>query len=146
MKESTRFGSIMLEATFRYMVPFIMLYGLYVWVHGEYSPGGGFQAGAPLAVGILLSRLIYGEDAAWNVSGRTATIVAGLGAFIFAGVGFLATFFSGHILDYGALPIPIAESDLRAYGILTIEFGVTLCVAGVIIAIYDVLSREEESL
>ena len=37
--------SLIIQTSVRIMVPFIQLYGLYVIVHGHYSPGGGFQGG-----------------------------------------------------------------------------------------------------
>ena len=56
------FGGIILDSSFRIIIPFTLVYGMYILTHGEYSPGGGFQAGALLAVGIVLVRLIQGAD------------------------------------------------------------------------------------
>ena len=55
------FGGIVLDSAFRLVVPFTIIYGVYVLTHGEFSPGGGFQAGALLAVGIVLARLVQGD-------------------------------------------------------------------------------------
>ena len=114
------------------------MYGIYVLTHGEYSPGGGFQAGALLAVGIVLARLIQGADATFNITGQHAVILAGLGTFIYAATGLLTMICGGQFLDYGALPFP-AESlgALHALGILLIEIGVTICVMMTIIDILD---------
>ena len=38
----------------RIVIPFILLFGLYVQFHGDYGPGGGFQAGALVAASIIL--------------------------------------------------------------------------------------------
>lgn len=43
MKKS--FGGIVLDSSFRIIIPFTLVYGMYILTHGEYSPGGGFQAG-----------------------------------------------------------------------------------------------------
>ena len=40
------FGGLILDTSFRILVPFTLVYGMYILTHGEYSPGGGFQAGA----------------------------------------------------------------------------------------------------
>ena len=40
------FGGIVLDSSFRIIIPFTLVYGIYILTHGEYSPGGGFQAGA----------------------------------------------------------------------------------------------------
>ena len=49
MKEP--FGGLILNVAFRMLVPFTITYGIYVLCLGEFSPGGGFQAGALLSVG-----------------------------------------------------------------------------------------------
>ena len=59
MKEP--FGGILLQIAFRLLVPFSLVYAVYVLVLGETLPGGGFQAGVVLAFGIVLARLILGE-------------------------------------------------------------------------------------
>jgi len=51
----------------RMLIPFILLFGLYVQFHGEYGPGGGFQAGAIIAASIILYALIEGERHALEV-------------------------------------------------------------------------------
>ena len=38
----------------------IILFGLYVQFHGDYGPGGGFQAGVIVAAGFILHSLIFG--------------------------------------------------------------------------------------
>ncbi|GAT78551.1 monovalent cation/H+ antiporter subunit B, partial [Ehrlichia ruminantium] len=42
------------------MVPVIVLYGLYVQFHGDYSPGGGFQAGVIVAAAIIIYSMLFG--------------------------------------------------------------------------------------
>ena len=79
MKEP--FGGLILNVAFRMLVPFTIVYGVYVLCVGEFSPGGGFQAGALLAVGVLLARLILGFDTKFNVLGKTSVVLAGVGTF-----------------------------------------------------------------
>ena len=45
---------IILRALAKLLIPFIMLFALYVQFHGDYGPGGGFQAGVIFASGIVL--------------------------------------------------------------------------------------------
>ena len=51
----------------RLLIPFILLFGLYVQFHGEYGPGGGFQAGAIIAAAVILFALLEGEEKALKV-------------------------------------------------------------------------------
>ena len=42
------------------LFPFVLLFGLYVQFHGDFGPGGGFQAGVIFAAGFVLYGLVYG--------------------------------------------------------------------------------------
>ena len=50
----------------RMLIPFIFLFGLYVQFHGDYGPGGGFQAGAIVAASVILYALLEGEARAFR--------------------------------------------------------------------------------
>jgi multicomponent Na+:H+ antiporter subunit B len=139
-----RYGSIILDTTIRLIVPFYLLYAVYVLIHGHYSPGGGFQAGVAFAASIILVNMVQGEEATWGISRQAAVIIAAVGTFIYAGIGIAALFWSGNFLDYGVLPLGEIASQVRALGTLGIETGVTLGVGGTFIVIFDLLSGREE--
>lgn len=138
-------ASIVLNSAFRIIVPFTLVYGIYVLTHGEFSPGGGFQSGALLAVGIVLARLIQGSDTLFNISGANAVILAGVGTFIYAGTGWLTMLGGGNFLDYGYLPFKMHDlHEMHALGILMIEIGITLCVMTTIIDLLDAIIERED--
>ncbi len=141
-----RFGSVILDTTFRYLVPFILVYAVYVLFHGEYSPGGGFQAGALFAIAIVLDRLVQGDKAPLNIHGNWAVIIAGIGAMIYALVGITSILAGGNMLEYGMLPFVHDVVERHVLGILVIEIGVTVCVMATIVAIFDALARREDLL
>ena len=126
----------------RGIAPVILLIGMYVFFHGHYSPGGGFQGGVIIAAGILLLRLSLGTSLSQAIMpSRVALRLSAAGALIFAGIGLLAVLMGGNYLDYHFLPIPGLTPDyLRYYGILAIEVGVTLTVMTTLVAIYDDLA------
>ncbi len=135
------FGGIVLDSSFRIIIPFTIVFGIYILTFGEYGPGGGFQAGALVAVGVVLVRLIQGADRKnFNVTGPKAIVCAGVGTFIYAATGWLTMFGGGLFLNYSALPVPMHhEAELHALGILMIEIGVTVCVMMTIIDIMDAI-------
>lgn len=139
-----RFGTVVLDTAFRFLIPFVLLYGLYVLINGESSPGGGFQAGALFAVAVILSRLVHGEKAEINISGNTALILAGVGTFIYGLVGVSTLLWGGNFLEYGIFPFEMLTHEKHALGILGIEIGVTICVMATFIAIFDALVGKEE--
>jgi len=137
MKSPTE--SPILHVASRGILPVIMLIGLYVFFHGHYSPGGGFQGGVLLAAAILLLRLSLGPSLTQRImpSGITLRLSA-LGALIFTGTGLVAILFGGNFLDYHYLPMPWLEPVyLRYYGILIVEVGIVMTVMTTLVAIYD---------
>lgn len=119
--------------------PVILLVGLYVFFHGHYSPGGGFQGGVLMAASVLLLRMSLGSGLSQAIMPSEITMrLSAIGALIFAGTGLVALLMGGNFLDYHYLPIPGLEPVyLRYYGILLIEVGVTMTVMTTLIGIYD---------
>ncbi|MCP1336035.1 Na(+)/H(+) antiporter subunit B [Futiania mangrovi] len=117
------------------LVPPIMLFGLYVQFHGDYGPGGGFQAGIIFATGIALYGIVFGLDKAKAVfpMGWARALVAG-GVLLYAGTGVWSMLRGAQFLNYNVLAHEVAHA--QHYGILLVEFGVGMTVAGVIIAIF----------
>jgi multicomponent Na+:H+ antiporter subunit B len=140
----TPFGSPVLDAACRLLVPFILLFALYVIAHGHYSPGGGFQGGTIIAVVFIMMRLVRGRETTWGLRRLSALRLACCGAGLYAGIGFLSLFFAGNYLDYGKLPVPLKGGELRAVGSLGVEIGVAMGVAGVLVLIFDALTGWED--
>ena len=105
--------------------------------HGEYSPGGGFQAGVILATAIILYGLIFGVEAARvAVPPTLLRIGASLGLLIYGGTGVATILLGGNFLDYDRL----AAHGGQYYGLIVIELGVGITVASVMIAIFYVFA------
>ena len=127
----------------RLVIPFIVLFGLYTQFHGEYGPGGGFQAGAIIATGIILYALLEGESSALRAVPRSVLLgmVIG-GALLFGGVGVVCMFMGGNFLEYSVLAVdPIWGQQL---GILVIEAGVGMAVCGALLSIFHAFASREK--
>ncbi|MFP6706310.1 MAG: Na(+)/H(+) antiporter subunit B [Alphaproteobacteria bacterium] len=124
------------------LIPFIMLFALYVQFHGDFGPGGGFQAGVILASAFILYGLIFGLENARKVAPPavvTRLVVAGV--LIYAATGYAGLLKGGKFLDYGVLgATPVAGQHL---GILIIEFGVGTTVAASMITIFFLFAGRE---
>ena len=126
---------LVLRVIAKQLIPFILVFGLYVQFHGDFGPGGGFQAGVIFAAGFILYGLIFGLDAVRKVAphGLIRVLVAG-GVLLFAGVGVAGMLLGGNYLDYDVLAHdPVHGQHL---GILLIEFGVGVTVAAVMITVF----------
>lgn len=146
-----RYDSVILHfATRAFMVPLIIVFGIYVLLHGESSPGGGFQAGAIVAAAFVLARLTLGN----RQGGRSVplwllTVVAcgGLGVYMLAGI--LPLMLGENFLDYAAIPVEWYNQfagepkTSRAAGVFIVELGVFLGVASVLVILYDLLTDVE---
>ncbi len=118
------------------LIPYVLLFGLYVQWHGDYGPGGGFQAGVIVAAAFILYGLIFGVGAARAIA-RPALLegLAALGVLLFAGTGIAAMLRGGRFLDHGAL-VPHDPVHGQHLGILLVELGVGIAVGAVMISIY----------
>ena len=119
----------------RLLIPFIVLFGLYVQFHGEYGPGGGFQAGALIATGIILYALLEGEEAALKAVPRSVLMALVIGgATLYGGVGVACMLLGGNFLDYSVLASdPVTGQQV---GIILIEAGVGMAVCGALLSIF----------
>lgn len=126
---------LVLRVVAKMLIPPILLFALYVQFHGDFGPGGGFQAGVIFAAAFILYALVFGLDTARRVApeGVVRAAVA-VGLMIFAGVGFAGLLLGGNYLNYSVL----AENQQAGQhlGITLIEFGVGTTVAAVMITIF----------
>lgn len=126
----------------RLVIPFILLFGLYVQFHGEYGPGGGFQAGALVAAGIILFALLDGRRAALRaLPGPLLAAMASAGVLIYGGIGVACMLLGGGFLDYSVLAHdPVLGQQV---GILVIEAGVGITVTGVLVSIFHAFAARQ---
>ena len=136
---------LILRVITKLLVGPIMLFAFYVQFHGDYSPGGGFQAGVIMAVGIIIYGIVFDMEHAkkvlrpWFVHKMLA-----FGVLLYTFTGVISFFRGQNFLDYSALS-PHSPTHGQHYGILIIELGVGITVSGVIIAIfYAFASRTSE--
>ena len=130
---------IVLKSVVKGLLPFILLYGLYVQFHGDFGAGGGFQAGVIFAAGFVLYDLAFGEgNARAVVPPAWLHRLAALGVLIYGGVGVYSLLAGKAFLDYSALSAdPVAGQHL---GVLLVESGVGITVFSVVLSIFYAFS------
>jgi multicomponent Na+:H+ antiporter subunit B len=128
--------TVVLRVVGKALVPFILLFALYVQFHGDYGPGGGFQAGVIFAAGLILYALIFGlDDLQRAIPLLVVEIGIALGTLLYGGVGVASMILGGEFLAYGSLDhhAPVHGQHL---GILLVELGVGITVTFVMVAIF----------
>ena len=117
------------------IIPLILLFGLYIQFHGDFTAGGGFQAGVIFAAGFILYNIIFGIKVGQSILSINMTknlMAAGLLLYVF--VGFLGILLGGNFLDYNTLSSNSVQGQLT--GVFLIELGVGLTVSNVMILIF----------
>ncbi len=131
------------------LIPYILLFAFYVQFHGDYGPGGGFQAGVILASGLILYGLVFGLDAAKRVA--PPIVIEKLIAFglvLYAGTGLVTWFLGGQFLDYQKLEHNLLTEygvpSGQHLGIFLVEFGVGITVTAVMTMIFYVFAGRQQ--
>ncbi|MDK2848310.1 MAG: multicomponent Na+:H+ antiporter subunit [Desulfuromonadales bacterium] len=131
--------NLIIRTAVRLLVPFIQLFGLYVIVHGHYSPGGGFQGGVILGASFILLALAYDLRTSLRfMSERTNAILGNAGVLIFTGIAVLCALLGGLFLDYSALDrlISLGPIEWRSLGIFLVEVGVGTAVMSIMVSLF----------
>ncbi|HWA37911.1 MAG TPA: Na(+)/H(+) antiporter subunit B [Burkholderiales bacterium] len=126
---------IILRVVAKLVMPFMLLFAVYVQFHGDFGPGGGFQAGVIAATAIVFYAIVFGLAAGkrlapeWLVEAMLAA-----GVLLYAGVGLAGLALGGAYLDYFVLDRDPVAGQHR--GIFWVEAGVALTVSGVMLKLF----------
>ena len=126
---------LILRVVAKLLIPVVLLFGLYVQFHGDFGPGGGFQAGVILAAAVILYALIFGLADARKVAPEPIVeSMMAIGVLLYAGVGVAGLLLGGNYLDYFVLDRNPVLGQHR--GIFWVEVGVAVTVSGVMLKIF----------
>jgi multicomponent Na+:H+ antiporter subunit B len=127
--------NLILRVVSKLLIPFIFLFALYVQFHGDFGPGGGFQAGVIFSAAIILYALVFGVDNARQIiPTQVLRILASSGVLIYALTGVASLMLGGNYLEYTVLAsTQVAGQHL---GILVVELGVGITVMAVMLIMF----------
>ncbi len=128
-------GDLVLRVVAKLLMPFMLLFALYVQFHGDLGPGGGFQAGVIVAAVFVFHAIVFGLPATRRLlPDALIETLLGLGVLIYAGVGVAGLMLGGNYLDYFVLDHDPVHGQHR--GIFWIEVGVATTVSSVMLKIF----------
>ena len=126
---------LVLRVITKLLVPYVLLFALYVQFHGDFGPGGGFQAGVIFGAGFILYTLVFGIESAKRVAPAGALrVLIAAGLLLYIGTGFAAMALGGDFLDYNMLAHEPAHG--QHLGIFLVELGVGVTVAAAMVTIF----------
>ena len=126
---------VVLRVGTKLILPFILLFALYVQFHGDYGPGGGFQAGVITAGMVILLAITCGLDLAHRIAPQALVQrMVPLGVLIYAGTGVAGLLLGKNYLDYSVLAHDSAHG--HELGIFLVEAGVLITVAGTMTSLF----------
>jgi len=100
ISERRRPASELVRTGSLFLVSVILLLGIYIFVNGHLTPGGGFQGGAVIASGVLLLLL---ADPSQKLNHTALSVVESLSGVTYVGLGVLGIVFAGGFLDNSVL-------------------------------------------
>ncbi|MBW2702105.1 MAG: Na(+)/H(+) antiporter subunit B [Deltaproteobacteria bacterium] len=88
--------SLIVATGSKILFPLTILFGIYIFLHGHLTPGGGFQGGAVIASGFLL---LYLSRPEYTIDRKKLNVAESLGGLTFIVFGLLGLAFGGHFLQ-----------------------------------------------
>jgi multicomponent Na+:H+ antiporter subunit B len=126
---------LVLRVVTKIVLPFILLFALYVQFHGDYGPGGGFQAGVIAAGMVILVAIVFGLEPAQRIAPpELVRFMVPLGVLVFAGTGVVGLLLGKNYLDYSGFAHDAVHGHER--GIFVVELGVLITVSGTMLALF----------
>ena len=85
--------SVIVKTITRLTVGLILLFGIYILLHGHVSPGGGFAGGVIIALSFIHLMLAFGKDKAFEqIPKSSLSFFESFGAMLFLIIAFLGLF------------------------------------------------------
>jgi len=102
LKYKIRSTSEILHTAQRLLFPVMILFGIYIFMNGHLTPGGGFQGGAVIATAMILALLTNPES---PISHRAFNLLESVSGFSYIIIGVLGVLLAGGFLDNHILPL-----------------------------------------
>jgi len=134
-------SSSLLQTGSKFLFPLVVLLGIYVFIHGHLTPGGGFQGGAIIATGFLLMLIAYQK---YHVGHAMLTWVESIAGITFVTIGIWGLLTGGTFLDNSYFPAGTLNSLISGGAIPIIYIAVGFKVGAELTGVLDILLNTKE--
>lgn len=139
--------TLIVKTITRLTIGLILLFGIYIILHGHLSPGGGFAGGVIVALSFVHLMLAFGKDvASAKISKDMASNLESLGALMFLSVallGFLGGSFFLNVLAKGA-PFTLFSSGTIIFSNISIGIKVGVGLFAIFLALVILEGAKKE--
>ena len=134
--------SLIVKTVARWLVPCIIVFGIYVIITGHISPGGGFAGGVVIACALMLLALAEGKQHVDRILRPQAGMrLAGIGALLFLGLGVVGMIRGGAFLENFLMDSQGTASFPAGGGIIVFcEFAIAIVVSMALYLVFAALS------
>ncbi|MBU4193464.1 MAG: hypothetical protein L6427_05105 [Actinomycetia bacterium] len=139
-------ASVVVRTTIRFLVPVIIFFAVYIILHGESTPGGGFQGGAIIGASIILFTLAFGlPESTRKLPLRFRIPLESFAVIAFLAAGFTGIVFGVHFLTY-LMPglSEYAAETIRHIMMMVIEIGIGFAGGIIFTSIMFAMIREDQ--
>lgn len=147
MDTSSVKSSVIIYTVLLILLPFIILFGIYVILHGGSSPGGGFQGGTILAAGLIVYTLIFGYRIGLKkLPLKVRTVLESAGPISFFLVGSIGFIFGHNFLTFMSSSVSSHYQHILTEGMLTfLEIGIGVGGGTIFTSIFTAMRRTEKA-
>jgi multicomponent Na+:H+ antiporter subunit B len=139
--------NIIVRAISNFLIPFILVFGFYIQINGESSPGGGFQSGVIFALLLISINIVNEKQKTLSIfSEKNLIIIGAFGMLIYCITGIFSIFFGLNFLNYNFIyyitkffGIDINSNAAQGIGIFIIEIGIGMTVFATMYLIFLVI-------
>jgi len=137
--------TLIVKTASRLLFPFVLVFGIYIVLHGHLTPGGGFPGGVIIVAAIVMLLLGYGAEVAKvKFSPLQASVSENIGSLILVATGLLGLFVGLNFMK-NALPLGTTGNLFSAGFLIPLNIGVGIKVAaGLAVILYAMLTAFEE--
>ena len=149
MKKDNKGMTLIVKTITRLTVGLILLYGIYIVLHGHLSPGGGFAGGVIIALSFIHLLLAFGKDVALKkLSQVSASVLESLGALMFLSIallGFMGSYFFYNFFSHKGKPFELFSAGIIPLCniAISLKVGAGLFAIFVALILYKGLDKEE---
>jgi len=138
--------SVVVKTVVRFLIPVITFFAIYTILHGEKSPGGGFQGGAIIGASIILFTLAFGlPESTRRMPLKARVPLESFAVIVFLAAGTLGVIFGTQFLTFllPGLGEGAAEA-MRQVMLIALEIGIGFAGGIIFTSIVFAMIREDE--